>query len=93
MVFASAVIKRYRGVLGRLAIEIGTYTNAIGDTGGNIVTNLTHVHFLFLQPGGAAVIAASPTVNVDFAKPLDGSAIAVINTADEDGFWLAIGTP
>ncbi len=93
MVFASAVIKRYRGVLGRLSIEIGTYTNAIGDTGGVIVTNLTHVHFLFLQPGGGTVIASAPVVNEDFATPLDGSSITVVNTADEDGYWLAIGTP
>ena len=92
MVFASAVIKRYRGVLGRLSIEIGTYTNAIGDTGGDIVTNLRLVHYLFLQPTGAAVVASEPVVNESFASPLDGSAITIVNTADEDGHWLAIGT-
>jgi len=93
MTFASAIIRRYRGVLGRYSIVIGTYTNAIGDSGGDIDTGLTHVMFLFLQPGGAAVIAAAPSVNEDFSTPLDGSAITIVNTADEDGFWLAIGTP
>ncbi len=93
MAFESAVIKRYRGVLGRLSIEIGTYTNGAGDSGGSIVTNLRLVHYLFLQPKGAAVVASAPVVNADFSSPLDGSAIPIKNTLDEDGHWLAIGTP
>ncbi len=93
MVFESAVLKRYRGVLGRFAVEIGTFTNAIGDSGGSIVTNLRHVHFMILTSGGGTVIANEPSVNEDFTTPIDGSAVLVVNTADEDGHWLAIGIP
>ena len=74
-------------------MEIGSYTNGAGDSGGNIVTNLRHVHFLTLQPKGGAVIATAPTVNVNFSTPLDGSAIAIKTALDEDGYWLAIGVP
>ena len=93
MVFESAVLKRYRGVLGRFAIEIGTYTNAGGDVGGTIVTNLRHVHFMILTSGGGAVIASEPSVDEDFSIPIDSSLVAIVNTLDEDGHWLAIGIP
>ena len=93
MVFASAVIKRYRGVLGRLSVVIGTYTNAIGDSGGTIDCGLTHVHFFWMQPGGGAVITGSPSLNKSLNTPIPGDALLVVNTADEDGHWIAVGTP
>ena len=93
MVFEYAVIKRYRGVLGRLSVVIGTYTNGAGDSGGPIDCGLTHVHFFWMQPGGGVVITGSPSINKSFAKPIPGDAMLVVNTLNEDGHWIAVGTP
>lgn len=92
MAFASAIIKRFRGTLGRYSLIIGTFTNTGGDSGGNLNTGLNHCHFLKLVVGGAAVSADEPVVNADFSTPVYGKSIAIKTTADVDGFWFAFGT-
>jgi hypothetical protein len=87
MAFASAITGQT--YFGNKKIVFGTYTNAGGDTGGDIVTGLINCEGLFLQPKGAAVIANAAVVNETF--PVAGGSITIVNTADEDGTWMAIG--
>lgn len=76
-------------VIGNKKMTFGTYTNTGGGTGGNINTGLKVCERLFMQTGGAAVSADQSAVNETL--PADGSAITVVNTADSDGTWMAIG--
>ena len=92
MAFLSAVIKRYRGVLGRYSLVIGTYTNTAGSIGGDIDTKLTHCHFIKLLSGGGAVVLDEPVVNESFAVPIRGNAVTIVTTADADGYFIAFGT-
>jgi len=92
MAFASAIIKRFRGVLGRYSLVIGTFTNTGGGIGGDVNTGLNHCHFLKLVVGGAAVSADEPVVNADFSTPVYGKAVPIVTTGDVDGFWIAFGT-
>lgn len=92
MAFTSAVIKKYRGVLGKYHVTIGTFTNTLGSVGGNINTGLSKAHFVKLFQGGAAVVLDEPVVNESFATPADGSAITIVTTADADGYFIAFGT-
>ncbi len=92
MAFASALIKTYRGALGKYKVTIGTFTNTLGSTGGDINAGLTHCHFIKLFQGGAAVIADEPVVNETLTTPIDGSAITIVTTADADGYFIAFGT-
>jgi hypothetical protein len=88
MAFESAITQRPIAV-GNRRWAWGTYTNGSGDTGGNIDTGLRMCENLFLQPCGSAVIATAPVINEDF--PVDGSAVTVVTSDDEDGIWWAIG--
>ncbi len=92
MAFFSAIIKRFRGALGRYSVVIGTFTNTAGSSGGNINSGLSHCHFLKLVVGGAAASADATSVNVDFTKPIRGDAVAIKTTPDVDGFFIAFGT-
>lgn len=88
MAFASTITQRPISV-GNKRQSWGTYTNGAGDTGGNINTGLRLCEMIVLQPSGASVIASAPSVNETL--PIAGSAITVVNTANEDGYWWAIG--
>ena len=87
MAFASTVIEQ--GVMGDKKYSRGTYTNGAGDSGGDIDTGLAICQELMLQPTDTAVIASAPVVNETL--PVAGSAVTVVNTASEDGNWLAFG--
>jgi len=89
MAFASAITRIVKNHIGDRVVTHGTYTNGGGDTGGDIDTGLKVCEFIVLQPTGAAVIASNPSVNETL--PVDGSAVTVVNTADEDGVWFAYG--
>lgn len=88
MAFESAVTAR-PFAMGNKRVSMGTYTNGAGDSGGDIDTGLRSCEAIWLQPSGAAAIAAAPTVNETL--PCAGSAVTIVNTADEDGFWIALG--
>lgn len=88
MAFASAITQRPVSV-GNKRLSYGTYTNASGDTGGDIDTGLRSCEFILLQPGGSAVIATAPVVNETL--PVAGSAVTVVTADDEDGQWFAVG--
>lgn len=87
MAFASTITER--GVMGNKKYARGIYTNGAGDSGGNIDTGLVMCEFMDLQPIGAAVIASAPVVNETL--PVAGVAVTIVNTADEDGIWRALG--
>ncbi|RSD36521.1 MAG: hypothetical protein CI952_38 [Methanohalophilus sp.] len=87
MAFAYEVTDR--GVFGDKKYTRGTYTNALGDTGGDINTGLGLCEMLILQPTGASAIATAPVVNE--ILPVDGSAVTVVTADDEDGMWIAFG--
>ena len=76
-------------VWGSKRVNMGTYTNGGGDTGGTLVTGLRKIEFIRLQPTGAAVIDSNPSVNATF--PLNSGSVLIVNTANEDGLWMAIG--
>ena len=92
MAFAYALIKRYRGVLGKLSIVLGTYTMTGATVTGSINTGLNHCHFMKLISSGAAVIADEPVVNASFETPVYGKSIAIFTTALATGWFIAIGT-
>lgn len=87
MAFASAISGST--VFGNKRVTWGTFTNAGGDTGGNIDTGLGTCEFIALQSGGTAVIATAPVVNETL--PIAGSAVTIVTAADEDGQWWAFG--
>ena len=88
MAFSSSIILKNK-IFGSRKIVVGTYTNASGDTGGDIDTGLKRVEFLVLQPKGSSVIATAPSVNETF--PCDGSAVTIVTADNEDGYWFAFG--
>lgn len=87
MAFVSAITQR--GVMGNKKYAMGTFTNASGDTGGNIETGLTVCEFMSLQSTGTAVIANAPVINEAF--PAAGNAVTIVTTDNEDGIWFALG--
>ena len=89
MTFASAITKTVPEHVGSIKMVWGTYTNASGDTGGDIDSGLTECDMLILQPTGSAAVATAPVVNETL--PCDGSAVTVVTADDEDGVWFAIG--
>ena len=78
-----------KSIMGNKRVHMGTYANAGGSTGGDIVTGLRRVEFMSLQPTGAAVIASAPSVNETI--PLSSGSVTIVNTADKSGVWMAVG--
>lgn len=76
-------------VFGNKRIVTGVYTNTSGSTGGNIVTGLSQVDAVFLQPKGSSILANQPVVNE--ALPLNGGDVTIVTTADEIGSFIAVG--
>ena len=87
MAFESAVTSQ--GVQGNKKITKGTYTNASGDSGGDVDTALIMCESLVLQPNDTAVIANAAVVNETL--PVSGAAVTIVTTASEDGVWIAEG--
>lgn len=85
--FASTITEA--GVMGDKRYAYGTYTPSGGSTGGDITTGLSSVHFIVLQPSGSAARISQPAVTETLPKSSDG--ITVVTTADEAGYWYAVG--
>jgi hypothetical protein len=76
--------------MGGRKVQWGTYTNAGGDTGGDITVYMRVVENFILQQSGSTVVATEPTVNETL--PLKNGGVVTIKTTDgADGYWLAIG--
>ncbi len=89
MAFASTITRIEQNHIGDRVVTHGTYTNGSGDVGGDIDTGLAQCEFICLQPIGSAVIVAAPVVNETL--PVDGSAVTVVTSDNEDGNWFAYG--
>ena len=70
-------------------VVTGTFTQASGDTGGDVVTGLRRVEFFSAQPTGTAVIANQIVVNETF--PAETGNITIVTNAGNTGNWLAYG--
>lgn len=78
-----------RTITGNVRTVYGTYTNAGGDTGGDIPTGLSRVETFQITQTGAAVTTGAPVVNETF--PLSSGDVTIVTDAGADGTWLAIG--
>lgn len=80
-----------KGVIGNKRYVKGVYTSAGGSTGGDIVTGLSVVENVFLQPKGSATVANQPAVNETLPLSNATGAVTIVTTANEVGSYLAIG--
>ena len=78
-----------RTVYGNKRVSYGTFTNAGGDTGGDIVTGLSYVEFFDIQHTGSAVVDDAPVVNETI--PLSSGTVTIVTTDGADGIWQAEG--
>ena len=67
-------------VFGNKRVTLGTYTQASGDTGGDVTTGLSVVEY-FDATGATKISDTSGTVTI----------VTADTAADQTGFWLAIG--
>jgi len=88
MAFSSTITAR-PCAMGNKRVAVGTFTQAGGDTGGDINTGLRSCEFIMLQTTGAA--ASADQSAVDETLPVDGSAVTIVTTAGVVGNWLAVG--
>ena len=87
MAFVSTLIGET--VMGNKRVRYGTFTNAGGDTGGEVVTGLAHIESIQLTLTGSAVGANAPAVNETF--PLSKSDVTIVTDDGADGLWVAFG--
>jgi hypothetical protein len=86
---AFAFTRDGKSVMGNKRVAWGTFTNASGDTGGNIDTGLVLVESMYFAGSGAGALTALPSVNETL--PASGGAITIVCADGEDGYWFAIG--
>lgn len=93
--FAFTIDRQY--VEGNKRVSSGTYTSSGTATGGNIECGLNVVEFFYLIPNQAGVSAAAPTITETFpfvsnsTVSTNAGLVTIITTADEVGYWKAIG--
>lgn len=92
MAFSYTITKKV--IAGDRIWVYGTWANTGGSTGGEVNTGLSTVESMLLTPKGTAVSASMPVVNETL--PLAGSAngaMTIVTLANDEGYWLAVGTP
>ena len=90
MAFSSTLITK--GFLGDRRFELHSFTNAEGDTGGDVTfTSLKRVLVAWIQENSAGAVAAGAVVNETF--PLASNAVTIVTQAHSDGYIFAIGDP
>ena len=82
MAFAYTIKKT--SVFGDVRVEMGTYTNGAGDSGGTIKTGLKEVYY-FNSDCETSNAGASNKVAIS------GGEVTITTANNEDGKWLAIG--
>lgn len=87
MAFASAITSN--GISGNYRRITGTFTNAAGDSGGEIETGLNVVVNVKLQHTGAVVVADNPGLNETL--PHNAGDITIVTKAGADGIWVVTG--
>lgn len=78
MAFAATITAQT--VFGNFKVNMGTYTQGNGDTGGAVTTGLASVKF-FQATGATKQATSGGAVTITTADPGD----------DATGYWLAIG--
>jgi hypothetical protein len=90
MAFSSTLIKK--GFIGNYRWELHSFTNADGDTGGDVTfTWLKRVLFAEIQEQSAGTVAAGAVINETF--PLAGNAVTIVTQNHSDGYIFAWGDP
>jgi hypothetical protein len=79
-------------IFGTKKIAWGTFTNANGDTGGNIDTGMNRVDFIALTVNDSAAASATSVPTVNETLPIDGSAVTILCLDGQDGYWWAFGS-
>ena len=87
MAFSSTV--EGTDIWGRWRVKWGTFTNAGGDTGGDIDTGCGNILAFFLSTKGAAAVAKQNVVNETFPD-FTGPNVTIVCNDGDDGTWLAI---
>lgn len=72
------------GMVGRIEMVVGTYTNGGSDTGGDIVTGLSAIYDF----SSSCATSQAATVN---QAAISGGTVTLTTVADEDGTWKAVG--
>lgn len=72
---------------GNYEVSFGTFTNASGDTGGDIATGLSSVNVPLLTLNSTAVSSNAPAVT-----SISGGTVSIITDDNVDGYFLAIKT-
>lgn len=78
MAFSSTITQQT--VMGNMFVNMGTYTQGNGDTGGDIDTGLDQV-LNFNATGSTNDVNSAGTVTITTADP----------GGDQTGYWMAIG--
>ncbi len=87
MAFSSVISGKT--VIGNKYLTWGTWSGA-DNTGGDIDTGLVVCEsFIFSQKGSAVPTTDGPVVNETF--PVAGSAVTIVCTSGDVGYWQAIG--
>lgn len=91
MAFASTVDTRPR-TMGNLLMLTGTFTNGVGDTGGNIDLG-SQLANIVACGGNAGSGTAGTGAGVDGVFALiNGTTLVIQCVADQDGTWWAMGS-
>ena len=70
---------------GQNEVSFGTWTNASGDTGGDIDTKLSSVNVVSLTPYKTTVASNAAAVT-----SIDGGTVSIVTDDNVDGYWIAI---
>lgn len=87
MVWSFTIIKK--NIFGTKKVVYGSWTTTLATEGGDIATGLKRVESCVIWHSGAAVEGAAAVVNETF--PLAGGAVTIVCTAQDTGYWLAVG--
>ena len=69
----------------------GSFTNAVGDTGGEIVTGLNKVESMWLTTNTANATSATSAPAVNETFPLNSGSVTVLCLTGQDDYWMAFG--
>ncbi len=87
MAWSSTLSSRPKS-FGHLRFSFGSW-DGTGVTGGDINTGLRKCVSMMLTHKGSATEAASAVVNETY--PCDGTAVTIVCTSGDVGYWLAFG--
>jgi len=87
MTFISNLV--FKGLAGDKWFSYGTFTNGVGDEGGDIDTQLDFVEICVISHTGTTVTTNGPVIDETF--PVDGSKVTIVTDSGVDGTWIAFG--